>query len=271
MILQRKNKTYKLKTIFIILLLFMWVASTYSINTFGAMGTVRPIIRSIENKIVLYKTRNFNVLETDTFIFRYEDINNETLDLIINTAEDKYRQVTDVFQYELKEKVLIVVYNNTDLMMSTTMLSKGDPPMGVYYGNSVHIANPELWVDNTEELHDKFYNEGAMLHEIVHLFTDHAGNGNFPMWFTEGVSLYFEYMIDDYEWGVEVDFSENDYTIEELNTHFKRLNQYEAYTKSFRLVKGLVENHGLDQLMDIITALGDGQNLNEFLYLFEEI
>jgi len=271
MILERKNKAYNYKTVFIFLLLFMWLISSYTINTFGIIGTVRPLIRSIENRIVLYKTRNFNELETDTYIFRYENIDKKTLDLIINTAEDKYKQIADIFPYKLEDKVLIVVYNNTDLMMNTTMLSKGDPPMGVYYGDSIHIANPELWVDRIEELDYKFYNEGPMLHELVHLFTDHVGRGNFPMWFAEGVSLYFEYMIDGYEWGEEVIFSEKDYTIEELSGQFKSLNQYEAYTKSFRLVKTLVQNHGLDQLIDIITSLGNGHSLNEFIYLFEEI
>jgi len=195
MTLERKNTAYKFKMMFIFLLLFIYLITTYAVRTFGTIGTVRPLIRSIENKIVLYKTRNFNEFETDDFIFRYEDIDEETLDLIINTAKDKYIKVTDVFQYELQDKVLIVIYNNTDLMMSTTMLSKGNPPMGVYYGDSIHIANPKLWVDRTDDLDYKFYNEGPMLHELVHLFTDYAGRGNFPMWFTEGVSLYFEYTV----------------------------------------------------------------------------
>ena len=86
---------------------------------------------------------------------------------------------------------------------------------------------------------------------------------------TEGVSLYFEYMIDGYEWGREVVFLEKNYTIEELNSQFSSLNQYEAYTKSFRLVRTLVENHGLDKLMEIISSLGDGHDFDEFLYLFQ--
>ena len=44
-----------------------------------------------------------------------------------------------MFFGKFEDKILIVIYNCTDLMMSTTMLRKGDPPMGVYYGNSVHI------------------------------------------------------------------------------------------------------------------------------------
>lgn len=230
------------------------------------------MVRGMENKIVLYKTRNLKETETDTFIFRYEDINRQTLELIKDTAEDKYKEIIDIFQYEFKDKILVIVYDNADLMMETTMLRKGDPPMGVYYGNSVHILNPELWVKMTGELEYAFCNRGPMLHELAHLFTDHIGNGNFPMWFTEGVSLYFEYMVDGYEWGKEVVFTDTDiYTVEELNSNFYSLNQYEAYTQSFRLVKNMVDNYGLDKLIDTITLLGEGHNLDEFIYLFEKV
>lgn len=269
MILERRNKAYK--NILVFTLLFTVVSSVYFFSMFGIIGTVRPIIRSIENRFVLYRTRNFNELETEDFIFRYDDIDKQTLDLIVNTTKDKYRQIIDVFQFDFEDKILVVIYNDTDLMMSTTMLSKGNPPMGVYFGDSIHIANPKFWVDNKEELEHKFYNEGPILHELVHLFTDHVGRGNFPIWFTEGVSLYFEYMIDGYEWGKEVNFLGKDYKIEELNDNFHSLNQYKAYTKSFRLVNGLVESYGLDKLMDIIESLGNGHSIDEFIHFFEEI
>lgn len=270
--LQRTEKTYTLKVIFISFILIMCLVSFYGMSSYGYMYGLRPIIRGIENKIILYKTRNFKELETNTFIFRYEDIDNEILELIKNTAEDKYKKITDVFQYEFKDKILIVIYNDMDLMMNTTMLRKGDPPMGVYYGNSIHISNPKSWIERTEKLEYIFYNEGPMLHELAHLFTDHVGNGNFPMWFTEGVSLYFEYMVDGYEWGKEVIFTDADiYTIGELNSDFYSLDQYEAYTQSFRLVKNMVDNHGLNKLIDIITFLGKGHDMEEYIYLFEKV
>lgn len=111
-----------------------------------------------------------------------------------------------------------------------------------------------------------------MLHELVHLFTDHIGNGNFPMWFTEGVSLYFEYMVDGYEWGKGLVFTATDtYTIKELSGNFYNLNQYRAYTQSFRLVKNMVEDNGLGKLIDIIESLGKGHNMDEFIHLFGKV
>jgi hydroxymethylpyrimidine pyrophosphatase-like HAD family hydrolase len=151
MTIQRTNKVYTFKVI-PVLLLFIWLISFYGMGSYGISKGLRPLVRGMENKIVLYKTRNLKETETDTFIFRYEDINRQTLELIKDTAEDKYKEIIDIFQYEFKDKILVIVYDNADLMMETTMLRKGDPPMGVYYGNSVHILNPELWVKMTGEI-----------------------------------------------------------------------------------------------------------------------
>ena len=272
--IQKTDKAYTAKVIFIFSLLVIWLISFYVANSYEILGGLRPLVRGIENKIVLYKTRNFNETETDTFVFRHEDMDNEILELVKNTAEDKYREITKIFQYEFRDKILVVIYNDMDLMMNTTMLRRGEPPMGVYYGDSVHILNPGLRGEGAEaeKTAYEFYNRGPVLHELVHLFTDHIGNGNFPMWFTEGVSLYFEYMVDDYEWGEGVVFTDpNAYTIGELNSNFYGLNQYKAYTQSFRLVRDMVDNHGLNKLMDIIVLLGKGHNIDEFIYLFEKV
>ncbi len=269
MVVQETYKTYNVKIISMLFILIILTVSFYIIDSYRVTQGLRPLIRTVENRIVLYKTRNFNELETDNFIFRYEDIDGETLELIQNTAENKYREIADVFQHGFEDKVLMIVYNNMDLMLSTTMLKKGDMPIGVYYGDSVHILNPGIWIEEKDKLEYIFYNEGPVLHELAHLFTDHIGNGNFPMWFTEGVSLYFEYMIDGYEWGKEMDAGI--YTIDELNNNFHGLDQYRAYTESFRLVKNMVDSYGVEELIDVITYLGKGHNMNEFIHLFEKV
>lgn len=264
---KRKNRPnyrliYRLVALGILLVLF------YSIGGHKGFYKCRPLIRNIENKIILYKTRNFEETETASFIYRYEDIDGETLELIKATAEDKYRQIKNKFAYGFKDKILLVIYNDLDLMMDTTMVKKGQPPIGVYYGNSIHISNPNIWIEDRDQLEDRFYTEGPILHELAHLFTDHIGSGNFPIWFTEGVSLYFEYIVDNYEWGK--DLEEDIYSLGELNSNFSSLNQYQAYAMSFRLVKNMVDNHGLNKLIDLIALLGKGQSIDNFLYLFEE-
>lgn len=262
---QNKNNMF-FKGLIVILFICLSIGLIlYKDYSYKVIGAFRPMIRVAENKIILYRTDSFKEIETDNFIIRYEDIDEEILDLIIDTAEDKYGQIAPLFKYERDEKVLMVVYNNYDSFVETAMLGKGNPPMGAYYGDSIHIANPELWVKGKENLEHSFYYEGPILHELVHLFTDHEGGGNFPIWFTEGISLYFEYMIDGYEWGFELAPEEVDFTMDELTNNFNNLDAYKAYTRSFRLVKAFVDDHGFGKLMTVIDSLGRGVRLDEFI------
>ena len=98
MVVQEINKSYIPKVMFILFLLTVMLVLSYGVNSYRVFQGLRPLIRTIENKIVLYKTRDFEEIETDTFIFRYKDIDDNTLELIKNTAEDKYKKVTDVFR-----------------------------------------------------------------------------------------------------------------------------------------------------------------------------
>jgi hypothetical protein len=235
-----------------------------------AVTTFRPMVRKFENTLISYKTGNYNVLETENFIIRYDYLEEDLLKLISKTAEDKYKELVKIFQYHKKDKILLVVYNDSDIFMNTIMLKKGTPPMGVYYGNSIHILNPSYWINDREDMEHMFYFEGPILHELTHLFIDHTGKGNFPTWFTEGVSLYFEYRIDGYEWGREVVFEDNKYTLDRLTNDFYSLNEYKAYTKSFRIIKNFVDQHGMNRLLKMIEALGKGENLMDYYYLFDE-
>ncbi|SCY61716.1 peptidase MA family metallohydrolase [Alkaliphilus peptidifermentans] len=232
-------------------------------------GLYRPALRLVEYQIVSYYIRDYETIETDNYIIRHPGYDEDLLSFIIDTAEDKYKAATEVFNHNPREKVRMVIYDDLDQMMAATMLNKGNPPMGVYYGNTIHISNPLIWF-NEAEYRERYYDEGPILHELVHLLTDRLAKGNFPIWFTEGVSLYFEYEIDGYKWGEELTDEEIDFTIDELTYDFHRLNQYKAYTKSFRLVKSYVQLQGVEDLIQLINDLGQGTQIKEYHYLFTQ-
>jgi len=266
MILRDINNTYKMKLINAIILSTVLLVSLSLFNLHQMMITMNPVIRVIENQILLYRIRDYKALETENFIIKYDYIEKEQLQLVAETAEDKYQALKKFFGFEPKKKIVLVVHKDSNRMMSTTMLRKGAPPMGVYYANSVHILEPsQLFGNNTEEL---FYSEGPVLHEIAHLFTDLASKGNYPMWFTEGVSLYLEYSVDGYVWGQGEAIDAEEYSIENLTKSFSQLNQHLAYTQSFRLVKGFVDKYGEEELIKLINILGEGKNLRNYYHLF---
>lgn len=232
------------------------------------VASARPLIRGFEKQLVALQVRDYQQLETDHFVIKYRAIDEITLDLIVKTAEDKYKAVSEAFQYEPQGKIPLILYDNPEEMMKITFLKKDHPPMGVYFGNSLHILDPSHWISDQENMEAIFYREGPVLHELVHLFTDHIGGGNFPQWFTEGVSLYYEYAVDGYEWGKGVELSA-EYTLKQLYQSFNELDQYLAYTKAFRTVKGYVEQNGEAALLEVIDSLGKGDKLETYFPIAE--
>lgn len=261
-----KKSLNKISIVIFLILLFLLL---FTLKEEVVIASTRPLVRNFEKQMISLQTKNYTTVETENFIIKYNQIEAETLALIIKTAEDKYQIVREAFQYQPQGKVPLIIYDDPNFMMKVTYLDKGTPPMGVYFGNSLHILDPSHWIKEKEDLEDIFYYEGPVLHELVHLFTDHLAGGNFPMWFTEGVSLYFEYVVDNYEWGREAEFIEGEYTLEELYHSFYELDPYLAYTKSFRIVKAYVDESGEDSLFQLIRALGRGEKLETYFPIIE--
>lgn len=256
-------------TIMISFVLLMLIAQTS--YHFDFMTTISPVVRGIERQVISLRVENYEILETDHFTIRYKNTNKSILALIAKIAEDKYSKAVYIFQYKPDGKILLIIHDDPGEMKSITTLGQEASPMGVYYGDSIHILDPSQWVKNAEDIEQMertLNSEGPILHELVHLIVDHMAKGNFPMWFTEGVSLYFEYLIDGYEWGKEVDFTRDDYTIEELTYNFNKLDQYRSYTKAFRLVKAYVDTNGVSELIEVIKCLGQGKKFDELTNSF---
>ncbi|GAB6085835.1 peptidase MA family metallohydrolase [Alkaliphilus crotonatoxidans] len=252
----------------IILLTIVLFILLAGLRTQVVLASARPLVRGLEQQLVAIQVRNYKQIETDHYQIKYQNINGETLDLIAETAEKKYWAVSEAFQYKPDGKITLIIYDDPEEMLKVNFLNKDNPPMGVYFGNSLHILDPSHWISDQQNMKIIFESQGPVLHELVHLFTDHLGGGNFPLWFTEGVSLYYEYALDGYEWGKEV-IVPKDYTLKKLYHSFNQLDQYQAYTKAFRIVKGYVEENGEKALLEIINSLGRGARLEHYFPISE--
>lgn len=220
----------------------------------------------VESQWISYKIKDFNQIETQHFEIFYDGQDISVLALVQATAEEKYQLATERFQYEPAHKVRLILYDDPDTLMDVTLINKEVAPMGVYYGGSLHILNPREWVQEEGLMETYFKTQGPVLHELVHLFTDQLAAGHYPLWFTEGVSLYYEYAIDGYEWGKELELEE--ISPAKLEASFDEMDQYVAYTHAFRLVKAYVEARGEEALLSLIQQLGQGASVTaemEFL------
>ncbi len=247
-----------MRLILIFTLTFVFLMGTVNIEKIKVH--VYPFLRGLQHELIIFKTKDFNIKETEHFLIKYETEDKEVINLVARAAEAKYHEVNNVFNYDPKEKAIVIVYDDPQRFIQNSNLNQGKPPMGVYYASTIQIINPRYWIQETQDMETIFLNEGPMIHEYTHLIVDDLTKGNYPLWFTEGMALYQEYVQTGYEWGEDLDYPEQPYTVEELTQSFNELDQILAYKRSFELVKGLVEREGIESLEEVLSKLKKGNS-----------
>lgn len=253
-------KTQKniLKTLIISILIILFTTTLFREQL---LVYFYPIIKSTQKFAITSNVKDYEKIETDNFIIRYDESQSQNALMSLEIAEKYYNDMVKLFRHAPKNKIEMILYKNGDEMMKNTGLNDGSYPIGVYYGGVVHILPPEEWIeddDNFEEIYEK---DGPVVHEIAHYIVDEITNGNYPMWLTEGVALYAEYKITGSEWGKDMN---DDYiSIEDLEERFNELNQEVAYRKSFNIVKNMSDKWGVEKLNNMLYSLGKGNRLNK--------
>jgi len=230
---------------------------------------VYPLLRELQHEIIVYKTKDYHIKETEHFIIKHEKYDEEMIDLVAKAAEEKYIEVTKMFEYTPKDKITVIVYDDAQKLMQNTNLEQSKPPMGVYYASTIQILSPRLWVPSDQNMEDIFLNQGPMVHEVTHLLVDDLARGNYPLWFTEGMALYQEYVQTGYEWGENLNYDGAPFTVEQLTNDFSSLNEMLAYKRSFELVRSLAEREGFEKLNQVLRELKKGEsfeNAHQLVY-----
>ncbi|WP_425448747.1 peptidase MA family metallohydrolase [Dethiothermospora halolimnae] len=236
-----------------LLFMFLIVLPTLS-NPFHSL------VKFIEKKRIIRSVKDYETLETDRLIIKYEKGNRDNAILTRDINEKYYNKISKMFNYDSKKKINIIIYSDGDKLLKNTRLKKGIPPLGVYYGGIINILSPEKWIKNKEEYKSIYEIKGPIVHEFVHLIIDEKTNGNYPIWLTEGMALYTEYLTTGFEWNGGMT-EQGDITIKELNNNFHNIDQRVSYRKSFEIVKAISDKWGIDKLNMILDNLGKGENI----------
>lgn len=222
-----------------------------------------PHLRELQYQWILFKTRDYPVIETENFVIRYEQEDQEVIRLVAEASEKHYEEIVDMFNYRPERKTVVILYNDPAALMANSNLGKGKPPMGVYYASTIQVLSPRLWIGAHEDMREVFLNEGPMVHEFTHLLVDDMAKGNYPLWFTEGMALYQEYVQTGYEWGKDLRYPENKpYSLQQLTEEFGSLDEILAYKRSFEIVRDIIESHGFEGMRQVLENLGRGKTLS---------
>lgn len=231
-------------------------------NTLGIKGNLYILFRNIPKRSVLRNVEDYKEFETANFIIKHRANDAEVLRLVAQASEEYYDEICEKYDYYPEDKTVVILYDDSQELMENTNLGKSKPPMGVYYASTIQILSPRVWCPPGADMEYLFLNEGPMVHEFTHLVIDDITKGNYPLWFTEGLALYSEYITTKYEWGNEI-AEEKIYTIHELSSNFHGLDQYLAYTQSFRVVRYMVDTYGFESIKEILRELESGYDFNK--------
>lgn len=212
----------------------------------------------LSNKI-LANCSGYNYIENSFARIYYTDEDSEYINLVKAAVDLFYPLLETDFNFSAP-KAVIVIYPKKDEMLKSINSSSGDAPMGAYYGGVINILSPRLMTDGTNELASKsfFLDEGPIIHEMSHFMLDSKTNGNYEMWFSEGLALYYEYKYTAFEWRSDLKEKSQEITLTQLRRNFKDIDESSAYRRAFDIVNGIALTDGEVKLRAIIDILSQG-------------
>ncbi|WP_352420466.1 hypothetical protein [Proteiniborus sp.] len=258
-----KNIIHKGHIFIVITIILISILAVIFINHFEVLQvSFYPLVKNIEKTRLLKYVDNYEILETEHFIIRYETEHKEYAELTGDIADRYYENICNMYEYHPSTKSNIIIYGNEKDFLENLRFDKSNTPIGVYYCGIINILSPEIWINDYENLSQIYEFNGPVVHEFAHLLIDDITRGNYPMWLTEGLALYTEYKITGFEWN---DYNSVDYkiTLKDLDKRFDNIDQMVAYRKSFEVVKGISETWGFEKLRNMLNVLGEGSNINQ--------
>lgn len=206
---------------------------------------------------------DFLTYETEHFILRYKEQDENIIRNVSRLFEDSYDAVKDEYSYYAENnKMMVFVYHNQQTMWDLQASVRGQAVMGFYSMGIIHILSPNAYNENTLDPIDFFAKNGPILHEYTHKVLDDLTKGNIELWLTEGIALYEEYEKLNIEWAPGFEYQRL-FTAEELRNNFISIEEVQAYRQSFDAVRIIIDEYGKDKLMQVLELLGIGKGLDE--------
>ena len=232
------------------------------IISFVSIGIYEP-----NNYTQAFNKQNYNLNKvSNDFCNIYYFKENPYINMILEMVSIYYPIICNDFRYTNNEKLNIYLFSSEKTMKEYLYLDKA--PMGCYYKGDIYILSPELWIKNKNhsEIVDSFLKNGPVVHEIVHLILDKKLNTLYPVWFTEGIALYYEEKYIGFKWRDDLDKESNDVCLDKLNENFEYVYEDLAYKKSYNEIKRFVDINGENGLQSIIEELAVNKNFDEIYF-----
>ncbi|MGQ9558475.1 MAG: peptidase MA family metallohydrolase [Desulfurispora sp.] len=213
---------------------------------------------------LLLETGRWPERQSEHFLLRYQPGDARYARLVLDTAEEFYRPVFQVYGVEPRQKVLLVLYPDARQLGAGFGWPSGTSAIGVYWAGAVRVLSPAAWLGemSPEQAAGYFQQSGPLAHELTHYAVDWLTAGNCPRWLTEGLAQYEEWRLTGFEMPGDAQEEPAALPLAELDGYFDTpRGESRAYRQSFLLVRYLMETRGREKMLQILRNLGSGQTI----------
>lgn len=213
----------------------------------------------------------FRTLQKAGFVVRMDAEEAEIYgDRVLNLLVDAKDKLCKKYEVELELPVFVEIFpKQQDFAIRTFGLPGGDGFLGVCFGRVITMNSPAAQGANLTSW------ESVLWHEFCHVVTLQKTKNKMPRWLSEGISVYEEELADP-AWGDEMSIEYREMVLGEDLTPVSQLSgafmrpptpahlQF-AYYESSLVVEYLVEEYGLESLVNVLNELSIGTPINDAL------
>ena len=211
-----------------------------------------------QNK-VQYDVFDWNFIQSKHFNIYFNGENKTISDFCAQTAESSYESLSTLFDWDLKKRYAIIVYDShSDFQQTNTINSYMPEGVGGFtelFKNRVVVPFEGSYSDFRHVIH----------HELIHAFMNDlyysgsiqsiisgAVRLNIPLWLAEGSAEY-----ESSRWDTEADMFMRDFTYNsQFEAYpFEALTGYYAYKGGQSIFKFIRETYGYQKLTEFYTKL----------------
>ncbi|HYF82228.1 MAG TPA: hypothetical protein VEB00_04255 [Clostridia bacterium] len=206
-------------------------------------------------------TPEFNIYETENFIIKYTDKDEDVVRDIGRIFEKSYKVEGLHYDDYPKSKTIVFVYSDQQSMWDYQESVRGQAVMGLYNMGIIHVLSPKGYLNQMQIAAKQFEENGPILHEYVHRVIDDKSGGNVELWLTEGLAIYEEYAVYGTEWAEDFNY-ERYFSSNELRNGFMNLDETQSYKQSYDIVRKLIETQGREKMINMLDELKKGNTLD---------
>ncbi|MCP4890182.1 MAG: tetratricopeptide repeat protein [Planctomycetaceae bacterium] len=224
------------------------------------------------NLMTLYdRTKDFRILETDGIQLRMENresliYGQEVLDLLSEAKQVLCKK----YDVEPRAPIIVEIFpQQKDFAIRTFGLPGGDGFLGVCFGRVITANSPASQGENPANW------QSVLWHEFCHVVTLEKTKNRMPRWLSEGISVYEERKRNP-AWGESITPLYREMMLGDELTPVSGLSgafltpptpihlQF-AYFESSLVVEYLIEQYGMDAVLNILDDLADGLGIEDAL------